>query len=364
MQIKRLPLLTALLLQFSFSFGQAIQNEKVNTSGAEAYFKIASELGKVSDVNTISWQILFQTIPYQMLIGNLIDTAVLKSHMQQVFSSGFDQTSTPFSTEVNYHKEYKKNQKELESYIKLLHDLNVVDSVKALLNPFLPLRLQKDVLFPILFYLNYGSAEATGNSGIVLNDLLFSYKIDKFKFGLLAAHEAFHAVVSSAFDKKLKSDLDNSATDLRLLYFLQSIAEEGIADLIDKTLLLQTNSPLYNEVIQLTKDDETLSITLIKKLDSVLTLANRSEEVLLQYSGFSTPGSEFGKNGGHIPGRFMGNVIRKAGLLQTHIAEVEDPVSFILTYNEAIKKDDIKYPCFSIESIQYLQKIKRKYWAE
>jgi hypothetical protein len=364
MQIKRLPLLTLLLLQFSFSFGQAIQNERVNTSGAEAYFKIASELGKGSDVNTISWQLLFQTIPYRMIIGTFIDTAVLKSHMQQVFSPVFDQASTPFSTEVNYHKEYKKNQKELESYKKLLHDLNVVDSVKALLNPFLPLRLQKDVLFPILFYLNYGSAEATGNSGIVLNDLLFSYKIDKFKFGLLAAHEAFHAVVFSAFDKKLKIDLDYSATDFRLLYFLQSIAEEGIADLIDKPLLLQTNSPLYNEVIQLTKDDETLSITLIKKLDSVLTLANRSEEVLFQYSGFAALASEFGKNGGHIPDRFMGNVIKKAGLLQNHMAEVEDPVSFILTYNEAINKNNLQYPFFSIESIQNLKNIKRKYWAE
>ena len=208
MQINRIPLLFLLMLQFSFSFGQAIQSEKVNTSGAEAYFKIASELGKGGDVNTISWQLLFQTTPYQILIGNFIDTAVLKSHMQQVFSSGFDQASTPFSTEVNYHKEYKNNQKELESYIKLLHDLNVVDSVKALLNPFLPLRLQQEALFPTLFYLNYGSAEATGMGVIVFNDLLFSYKIDKFKFGLLAAHEAFHAVVSTAFDKKLKRDLN------------------------------------------------------------------------------------------------------------------------------------------------------------
>lgn len=364
MQIKLLPIITTLLLQFSFSFGQVYQNERVNTSGAEAYLKIASELAKGRDVSTVSWQPLFQTVPYQMIIGSLIDTVVLKSHMQQVFSSGFDQASIPSSAEVNYHKEYKKNQSELESYIKLLHDLNVVDSVKALLYPFLPLRLQNEALFPTLFYLNYGSAEATGNGGIVFNDLLFSYKVDRFKFGLLAAHESFHAVVSSAFDGKLKKDLDYSATDFRLLYFLQSVAEEGIADLIDKPLLLQTNSPLYNEVVQLTKDDETLSALQIKKLDSILTLANRSEDVLIQYSGFSALVSDLGKNGGHIPGRYIGNVIQKAGLLKKHIADIEDPVSFILTYNAAIKKNAMKYPCFSLESIEYLQKLKKKYWVE
>jgi len=180
----------------------------------------------------------------------------------------------------------------------------------------------------------------------------------------LAAHEAFHSVVSVAFLQKLKKDIDYSAPDFNLLYFLQNVAEEGIADLIDKPLLLQTNSPLYKEVKQLTAGDESLSITLIKRLDSVLTLANRSEKVLRQYSGFAALASAFGKNGGHVPGRFMGNVIKKAGLLQTHIDAVEDPVSFLLTYNEAAKQNGRKYPCFSNESVQYLQKLKTKYWQE
>ena len=364
MHVKRLPLLSAFLLQFGFSFGQTMQNEKVNTSGVEAYFKIASALVKGGGDNTISWQLLFQTPPYQMMItGNALDTAVLKSNMQHVFSPASTEVTTSFSSR-SYHKLYKDNQKQLESYIKLLYDLNVVDSVKALLNPFLPLRLHREELFPTLFYLNYGSAEATGFGGVVLNDLLHSYTIDKYKFGLLAAHEAFHSVVSTAFHQKLKREIDYSAPDFNLLYFLQNVAEEGIADLIDKPLLLQTNSPLYKEVKQLTAGDESLSITLIKRLDSVLTLANRSDQVLRQYSGFAALANSFGKNGGHVPGRFMGNVINKAGLLQTHIDAVEDPVSFLLTYNEAAKQNGRKYPCFSNESVQYLQKLKTKYWQE
>ena len=365
MRVKRFIILSAFLLQFDFSFAQAMRNEKVNTTGAEAYFKIASALAKGGNENTISWQSLFQAAPYQIMIsGNALDTPVLKSNMQQVFSPASAQAATSLSSKESYHKGYKDHQQQLESYIKRLHDLNVVDSVKALLNPFLPLRLQSEELFPTLFYLNYGSADATGFGGIVLNDLLHSYTIDQYKFGLLAAHEAFHAVVSVAFQQKLKRGIDYSAPDFNLLYFLQNVAEEGIADLIDKPLLLQTNSPLYREVKQLTAGDESLSNALLKRLDSVLTLANRSDQILQQYSGFAALANAFGKNGGHVPGRFMGLVIKKAGLLQMHIDTVEDPFSFVFTYNKAAKMLGNKYPSFSKESVQYLQKIKSTYWQE
>jgi hypothetical protein len=299
-----------------------------------------------------------------MIAGHALDTVVLKSNMQHVFSPSFAEITNSFSFEENYHKTYKDNRKQLESYIKQLHNLNVIDSVKSLLYAFLPLRLQREELFPTLFYLNYGRAEATGFGGIVLNDLFHSYTIDKYKFGLLAAHEAFHSIVSVAFQQKLKSEIDYNAPDFNLLYFLQNVAEEGIANLIDKPLLLQRNSPLYMELKQITAGDDSLSIILIKRLDSVLTLANRSEQVLRQYSGFAALASSFGKKGGHVPGCLMGNAIKEAGLLQIHIDALEDPVSFLLTYNEAAKKNSKKYPCLSNESLQYLQKIKRKYWQE
>jgi hypothetical protein len=60
----------------------------------------------------------------------------------------------------------------------------------------------------------------------------------------------------------------------------------------------------------------------------------------------------------------MGMVISKAGLLQKHLAEVENPISFIITYNAAAKKYRKKYPVFTVESIKYLQKLKAKFWKE
>jgi len=134
--------------------------------------------------------------------------------------------------------------------------------------------------------------------------------------------------------------------------------------LIDKPLLLKPASPVYKEVKQLAENDEAMSKVLIKQLDSLLQLAYTSERALEKFESFGAFANLFGRNGGHIPGRFMGMVINKAGLLQKHLAAVENPISFIMTYNEAAKKNGKKYPVFSKESIAYLQKFRAKYWRE
>ena len=219
MKQTRLLLLIPLLLLCHTFHGQDNTHSKVNISGAEMYFQVATAL-KSGDTNTqVPWQSLFQTPAYQMMIaGNAMDTSTLKLEMFRVFRN--EQPTTSFSASEKYHKEYRDKQQQLEKYIEILRAVNTADSVKALLYPYLPLRLQSEEMFPTLLYLNYGSAEATGFGGVVINDLLHSYRIDSYKFGLLAAHEAFHAIVSAAFQQKLKENIDYSAAAFNLLYFL------------------------------------------------------------------------------------------------------------------------------------------------
>ena len=365
MQLIRSISVTGLVLLTYSSFGQTTQTNKVNTSAAEAYFEVADALKSGSDENTNAWQKLFSTPVYQMMIaGRAIDTVALKAEKKHMFAPSTSFSRAELSAKELYHKFYKDNKTQLEKYIGVLHGPSMADSVKALVYPFLPVRLQSDSLFPTLFYLNYGAPEGTGYAGIVINDLLHSYRIDNYKFGLLTAHEAFHSIVSVAFQQALKKNINYNAADFNLLYFLQNVSEEGIADLIDKPLLLKKGSPVYEEVKQLTSNDEILSIQYIKSIDSVLKLSLTSEHVLQQYNRFSDLANTFGRNGGHIPGRFMGIVMQKEKLLQKHIITVEDPISFILTYNEAAKKNGGKYPVFSKESIEYLQTLKTKYWQE
>ncbi len=349
----------------TLAFAQKLQNEKINTASAESYFKIAKSLQLGKHPSSLEWNELFKTPAYEMLIlGGAIDTTVLKSEMQKVFSSNGGTTAKELSASELYHKEYKDNQEKLEKYIRLLNTSSIVDSIKLLLYPFLPKRLQTDENFPILFYINYGSPEATGYGGVVMNDLLHASRIDSYKVGLSGAHESFHAIVSRTFLQHLKKTSNYNSADFNLLYFLQAINEEGIADLIDKPVLMQRNSPLYEEVKKLTKNDESISIAKIKKLDSLLALAFKTETVIEQYQGFAAFANAYGKNGGHIPGRFMGAVIQESGVLTNHIPLIEDPISFMISYNDAVKKLKKSYPIFSSDSIEYLKNLKTKYWQE
>ncbi|MET3878864.1 DUF5700 domain-containing putative Zn-dependent protease [Chitinophaga sp. OAE865] len=346
--------------------GQTNSSKIVDVSAAQAYIKIAKQLESGDSEKTIQWAQLFDTKPCQMMIrGGVVDTVAFKADMSAVYRSNPAENKSLQRGRQFYHNEYRENLHALEQYIIQLATADVVDSVRQTLYPLLPERLQSADLFPKLFYLYYGSADATGNSGLVLNDLLLSYKIDNYKFGVLASHEAFHAIVSVAFQQKLKANINYDSPEFNLLYLMEMISEEGVADLIDKPILGQKGSPVYATVEKLRNNDTILSITCLQRLDSLLTQANASGAILNNYASFQSLSSQFGQNGGHIPGRFMGLVIKEGKRLDNQIQSIEDPVSFFLNYNHAaITLKQKKYPVFSEASVDYLKKLKRNLLKE
>ncbi len=351
------------LFSIQHAVGQLKEINKLNTSSAEQYLKIAELLQADIEPQNSDWVALFNTSAYQMMIaGNAIDTTELKSVMKKVYKPSLTQISlNDLSANEAYHHNYLINQTKLKSYISFLKSNNTVDSVKILLYQYLPKQFQRDELFPTLLYCNYGTAEATGFGGIVINDLLLCYKIDTYKLGLLTAHEAFHSIVSTAFQQALKKGIDFNSPEFNLLYFLQNISEEGIADLIDKPLLLLNTSPLYNETKALVENDELKSINYIQKIDSLLKSASLDSNSLNEYKNFTQLANMYGQNGGHIPGRFMGLAIKEGGMLENHISPIQNPISFFLNYNNAAKTQMGKYPILSQESERYLLNLQEKY---
>ena len=355
-----------LLFYYAAVFGQTSLSPKIDVSGAEAYINIATEIESGVAPDLINWSQLFTAPGYQFLVRNGgVDTTVLKSDMLKVYHPGYVENTSLQNKGSSYHYDYKKVLLELARYIKRLKSIDVVDSVKNLLYPFLPQRLQTPGLFPQLYYLYYGQPDATNIYGMVFNDLLLSYKIDGYKAGLVTSHEAIHAIVSIAFAQRLAKNVDQNSPEFNLLSFMENISEEGIADLIDKQILQQKNSPVYETVNELRKNDTLLSIRYIKSLDSLFTISNTTDSLLNKYNNFSGFANQFGKNGAHIPGRFMGLVIKEGGKLNAQIQSIEDPVAFFLNYNEAAKKlEKKKYPLFSDASIAYLEKLKNKMMKE
>ena len=124
MQLTRSIYLTGLVLLTYCSFAQTTQINKVNTSAAEAYFKVADAIKSVSGEDNTAWQLLFGTPIYQMMIaGKAIDTIALKAEMKHVFAPSTSFSQARLSAKELYHKSYKDNRSQLDNYIGVCRDL-------------------------------------------------------------------------------------------------------------------------------------------------------------------------------------------------------------------------------------------------
>ncbi len=293
-----------------------------------------------------------------MLTAGKLDSSNMRKALLNTVQHGSG--SAALKVEYDYHLQNFNQKGALQQNLMHLKRINLRDSIQKLLYPYLPERLRGSSYFPTIFYIPYGSEEATGMGGLVIHDISLSLKADRYRPGLIAAHEAFHSVVSLAFQQNLRQDIDYNSIEFSFFYFLQNVSEEGMADLIDKKILSQKGSPLQQDVFDLMHDENKLARQFIVALDQFLLKASNRKTPFSDFKSYSDLAERFGKNGGHIPGRFMANAIKDSKELSAHIKQVEDPVSFFEAYHRAVRTDKSK-PNFSQKSMSFLKEFRNKF---
>ncbi|MDJ1503293.1 DUF5700 domain-containing putative Zn-dependent protease [Xanthocytophaga agilis] len=336
----------------------------IDVSAVKAYFVIADRFRAHQEPTVQEWTSLFTSPIHTMMItAGVLDTTKFKHDMQLIYTEGMaknkteaknDAKNVQTDSDLAHHLKYQKLEKQLLAHISFLEASSIQQNIFSYLQPFLPARLLIKDKLPKQYYVFYGNEDATAGPGMVINDLLLSYKIDRYKLGILSAHETFHAIVSEAFTNLLKNDFSNQDPNAILLYFLSNVSQEGVADLIDKPALTQSNSPVLKEMESLTENEIMLSKSYITKLDSLIQAKSTNIDYNLLFQKFS-------KHGGHIPGRVMGQAIKQAGLLPTLIHSIEDPVLFFELYNQAVQKNKSELPSLSVTSLSYLREIRERY---
>lgn len=325
-------------------------DESLDFSAVESYFLLAGRLKQNVEPTSEEWNRYFKApINALMISAGALDSTEFKDQLRRTYSN----TNTS-SEGLQHHYRYKFHSEDLRRHIYFLRSSQVLDSIFNYLSPYLPGRLSRKENIPRQYYVFYGSEDATGGIDMVVNDLLLSYKIDNYRLGLLSAHEMFHSILSKAFADMIIS-FDENGRNIDLLYFLSTISQEGIADQIDKPLLMRSDSPLKVETELLFQDELTLTTKYIKQLDSLL---NTSEGDFSH--PFVTLFGNYCKNGCHIPGRLMGKAIEDCGLMQDLVPRIEDPVLFIELYNKAVIGCGLDLPHFSDESMMYLDKLRQR----
>lgn len=315
----------------------------------EKFYEIADSIKLNGNASAALWHGYF-TIPVIELFRHnpSFDSTKFVTDAQQIFSKKGMLKNDTLTGQQTLLLAYLKNEQKIKATISQMKQEEITDSIKALLFPYLKPALRQDSIIPKQLYMVLEEGNG-GLPGYVFNSMLQTAKLNNYKVGAIAAHESFHSIVGSIFNVNFNTYTRLNDFQKSLLYFMEIIAEEGIADLIDKPILGQKNSPLYADVERLTKNEDEIASQCLSKIDSLLMESAKKEPTAFNFQDYS-------KNGGHIPGRFMAKCIQRAGLLKTVIDKEGDPLIFFECYQKASKKLGLNTP-LSDASLMYLRKL-------
>lgn len=242
---------------------------------------------------------------------------------------------------------YRDNEINIRKSISFVKMTNNSSFVKKRLKDFIPHTLKLDRVHLQYVY----SFIDEGNRGFpeyVFNSALQTSYLDKEDFDIISDQEAYHARSNSIFTAKFKNIFQGAPSDQlsdtqNLLWYLELVAEEGDADLIDKPILSAQIPPLNSEIERIWLNEKAKSELKIRQLDSVLMKSTQA----IKFSNLR----RLLENRPHIPGRYMAIKIKNNNLLSQFIAQTgNNPFHFICLYNESVK-NGIDVPKFSKQSI-------------
>lgn len=220
------------------------------------------------------------------------------------------------------------------------------------------------------------SLDGRGPGGFVVVDLLLMYLMGEQGTTRFVSHEFHHAGRMSTIDPQAHQDDPRYG----VLWTLDRVQSEGIADLIDKPYFIdELQEPLPDAAvdgmawsravlsvfIQRQMADVEATPSTLQHVDSLLVQAGRADadgraDDLQQHANAirrSIP------NNGHPNGFFMASLIQDTLGTERMAATANDPFAFVRLYNEAARQSDGKAAPLSDEAMEYLTRLETEYTA-
>ena len=249
---------------------------------------------------------------------------------------------------------YKKYEDVLKKYEQELHSPEYLAAMYANAWHWLPQKLQKKDSTVTIYFLGIEN-DAIAGGGTVIATLWSAYNQDKLKLGILSGHEMHHVLRQGV---EFKNVTDN---DKGIVYFLNSVLNEGTADMIDKSVTLGHDKELPMEF--------QFSDFLLHQADSIVKQVDITVAEMAKSHGSTFKTEKDYRNlirwtSGHCPGYYMADVIVRNGYRKQLLANIQNPFYFSYLYNKAAKRDSRKPPMFSKSSIAYIKGMERRYWTE
>ncbi|SET71443.1 DUF5700 domain-containing putative Zn-dependent protease [Hymenobacter actinosclerus] len=345
-----LPLLTLL--------SRPAAAQTVNVDAAERYWEMTDALRRDQPLTDAMWAAFVAVPANRRYIASVFDERGLKRYRHAIevaYRPSLDSVRRArLKAEDWYYvlaDQYRQREPEYRAYLRqTVQKPAYFHLMYQLAYEFLPARAHTRVADLQLAYVAIGNDAISEQQGLVFS-LKAAVDSDKPKVGILEAHEIHH---------QLRPGLDFSfadSVDRPLLYALNMTLNEGVADLIDKSV--QLRSPADSADIREWALRRAPSV--LHQLDSVMqALAARpsAPRPELRYYRRLSNGSN-----GHLPGFFMARTIERQGLLPRLLSAIDDPMAFFLLYQRAARRDKTHPPVFSAASVAYLKTLQKKYVA-
>lgn len=250
-------------------------------------------------------------------------------------------------------EKYKQNEPAIRKSLQYLKTKNIDALVKKRLRPFYEPGFKLDTI--ALNYVYLFIDEGTGGvPGYVFNSALQTALLPADVIDIITAHEAYHTITSGIFNARYSRAFNGAELtdhEQQLLWYLEIVAEEGMADLVDKPILASRKTGLSDEYNRLRENEYSRAQQKISLLDSLLAAGANNK-----FSAFNV--SSVLENGGHIPGRYMALQIRKANF-NDYLKHTGNPFQFFYHYQDAVKgsRDN---PQFSEKAMAALKQLEEK----
>ena len=356
---KSTPLLTAAVGVFLLLPATA---QQADYSGLDPFWRVAEMLASGEEPAASAWDAVFATPGYRTLkerdnadrlLKMLLPLALSPSRVAEREDMA---RSQPMMGLLIAHLRTAYEQREpLRAFQEELEGRALLDEALAATAAWLPAGSERvgqpEISFVIM------QPDARGYDRIVM-DLLLAYERQSIFEGLLA-HEAHHVIRGGIQGSWDYGDLPEAA----MLSALNNLQAEGMADMIDKRVLLEV------EDWSASSTDVALEM-MTDRFRSELNQANERlaavDAILAGYAAEPALAAELGSRlretlvmGGHPIGFHMATVVDAAGARQRMIDNVADPFDFVRAYNEAAAASLGKHHVLSAEAMRGLAALQR-----
>lgn len=358
-----MKMIFTLITVFILSITGDCYSQKINSEAISKFWNVVDYLKLDKELTDSVWSSYYNLSGNKnYMLNNRSEENVLehRKYLELIFRPSFSDSLKKIEKIKNSdHNEdifqnlyfIKLNEEKLRNYSKEVESPDYLPLSIKLSKKYLPKNKYNSIPANLTIYLMAITYDAAVQDSSMYFGLACVYDLDRFQKGSTAAHELHHLL-----RKNLECGKGLSKTDSASVSIVDQINNEGCADLIDKTIIIDNESKIL--IGSLLKDwlMGSADIT-IQKIDSCLILNSRAtliyatDENFREITGFSS---------GHIPGFYMVDIIKRNGYLKELIKNNDDPFNFFYLYNKAAKKDKRNPSRFSDETIEYLKRLESK----